>query len=178
MSALLPVAQWLRRRVGAAGPRNPTPRWQDARLAIDELTSAYFAALSFEAAQPPGFERLRDLFIAQGQVVDATRAQPQVLDVATSIQRLQARHAEGSTLRSRVLCVSATTEILGLGAQRACMVVREETRQGGAALALRGAVFLQFVSQAESWKLCAATWADQRMGQPWSLHPEVNEFGC
>jgi hypothetical protein len=176
------VAQWLRRRVGATGPGGPTgganQPWHAAKQAIDALTRGYFDALSFDAARPPDFERLKDLFVAQGLVVDATRAEPQMLDIGTSIRRLQQRHMQGVTLSSRVLCVSATTEILGLAAQRACMVVREELRQGDTKRELRGAVFLQFVAQDGAWKLCAATWADQRMGQPWSLHPEVNEFGC
>lgn len=176
MNALRPFADWINRHVGGAGVGCTDHWWRDAKRAIDEVTDAFFTAVSFDAMQPPAYQKLRDLFIDQGLLVNNAGAAPKALGVAEYTALLRTAHACSETSRYRVLPVSETTDVFGRTAQRACMVVRQGTRRD-VDFELRGAIFFQYVMQSERWLISAAGWDDHRVGQPWALRPEANEFG-
>lgn len=148
----------------------------DVKRALDRLIAAFFAAVSFEAEQPPDYEQLHELFIAEGLLINNTGTGPEISNVEQFIDRRQATFRTGEVSRYRVEELSETTETFGSIAHRASAFVRSGTR-GGSAFESRGMIFTQFVLTAAGWRVSAAAWDDQRPGQVLSGHAEPTEFG-
>lgn len=150
--------------------------WESTTREIDRLTEAFFAAVSFDAQQPPRYDALRELFIDGGRLVNAAAEEPQVLDVAAFAAARQATYRSGDVSSYRVTAVSQASESFGRVAQRACTFVRSGSQRDGRSFESRGAIFFQCVKSSGRWKIVSVAWDDQRPGQPLMTHPEADEF--
>lgn len=144
--------------------------------AIGAVISQFFHAVSFESGESPRYERLHELFIPRGLLINTTGATPEVCHVDQFIAIRQATFRAGKVTRYRVDELSDTTERFGHIAHRASAFVRNGLRDG-VAFSTRGMMFMQFVRTPGGWMISAAAWDDQQPGQMLSGHAEPTEFG-
>lgn len=150
--------------------------WDGAKREIDRLIAAFFAAVSFDNAHAPHPERLRELFIDRGLLVDNAASATRTWDVDGFLARREAAWRAGGVDRFEVAEIAETTAIFGRIAHRASLFVRA-VRGPGREFESRGAIFVQLVCSAGRWRISSAAWDDLRPGQPWATYPEIDEFG-
>jgi len=148
----------------------------EVRRVLDRTIVAFFRAVSFEPGLPPAYERLRELFIARGLLINNTGSSTEISDLEQFIGIRQARFRAGEVTHYRVEEVSETTAIFGNVAHRASVFKRSGTRDNKT-FETRGMIFTQFVRTPGGWLMSAAAWDDQRRGQVLSGHAEPTEFG-
>jgi len=135
----------------------------EVKREIDALMAAFFAAVSFEPGQRPGYERLHELFIAEGLLIRNSGAAPEVATVAGFIEPRRRSVALGALSAFRETELRETTQAFGRVAHRFSVYAKRGVLDG-AGFEGRGAITTQFVATPTGWRISAMAWDDERPG--------------
>ena len=128
---------------------------------FERLTRAFFAAVSFEAGERPGYDAIRDLFIPQGLLIRNTGDAPEVATVDEFIAPRAALVASGALTQFYEGELDARMETFGTVAHRFSSYEKRGV-QNGAPFSARGAISTQFVRTPDGWRMSAMAWDDER----------------
>jgi hypothetical protein len=127
---------------------------------MDELMTAFLAAVSFAAGERPSYGRIRELFIERGLLISQ---RGEVTDVEEFIAPRQATVDSGALTEFEETELTAVTEEFGNVAHRFSGYAKRGVLNGEA-FATRGVISTQFVLTADGWRISAMAWDDEREG--------------
>jgi len=129
-------------------------------LAIAELLRQFFAAVSFPPGGSPEYERLADLFTAEGRLIRNTTELPQDLSVGQFVLDRQRLYATGDLTSFQETELTARTDIFGRIAQR-FSAYQKAGVLNGTEFAGRGVISTQFIHTPAGWKISSMAWDDE-----------------
>jgi hypothetical protein len=128
------------------------------------LTSAFFAAVSFERGGRPDYEALYGLFVVDGgRLIRAGTDEP---DIATIEQFVASRLklVESGTLEQfRETETGARTDVFGSVGHRLSTYAKSGI-SNGVPFAANGVISTQFVHTVAGWRMSSMAWDDERPG--------------
>ncbi len=138
---------------------------ESAKHAIDELTLAFFGALTNREGAQPNVDGLREMFVPNGIVVKSVAGRPpEVLSIDGFIQPRKALLASGALTESSEEEISERTEIsfasMGSVAQRSS-IYRKTSVFDGARFEGRGVKLFQYVLGPDGWRISSVAWEDE-----------------
>jgi hypothetical protein len=133
----------------------------DTEAELARLTQAFFAAVSFEAGGRPGYDAIRDLFIADGLLIRNTGDAPEVTTVDEFIAPRAELFASGALSEFYEGELEAANQAFGTVAHRWCSYEKRGV-QNGTAFAATGAISTQFVLTPDGWRMSSMAWDDAR----------------
>ncbi|HEY1387975.1 MAG TPA: hypothetical protein VGF38_05475 [Ktedonobacterales bacterium] len=130
---------------------------------IDELTAAFFRAVSFDEGKKSSYADLYDLFIESGLLIKNSGPVAEVFTVSQFVAARQKSADSGETLRFREAETAEVTEIFGNVAHR-FSIYEKHGISGGAEIDGRGVISFQFIATPTGWKVSSLAWDDERPG--------------
>jgi hypothetical protein len=128
---------------------------------IDELTVAFFRAVSFEEGERPPYSNLYDLFIESGLLIKNSSSAPEISTVQQFIEPRRRMVESGELTRFRETETAEITEIFGNVAHRFSAYEKHGV-SAGTAIDGRGVISMQFIATPAGWKFSAMAWDDER----------------
>ncbi len=132
-------------------------------MSPDDLTAAFFGAVSFAPGERPDYGAIRALFLPGGRLI---RAIGDTLDVTTVDEFIAPRQAlvdRGALTAFEEYEIEARIEAFGNVVHRFSIYGKRGT-QDGASFEARGAISTQFVNTADGWRIASMAWDDERPG--------------
>jgi hypothetical protein len=133
------------------------------RAALNTLAHRFFAAVSFEPGQRPGYHAIHELFIEGGKLIRNSGAQPEIATVAQFIEPRQRSVESGELSAFSETETAEITEIFGNVAHRFSSYTKSGVL-GGSPFTGRGMISTQFVRTPDGWKISSMAWDDERPG--------------
>ncbi len=134
----------------------------------DELTVAavlrqFFAAVSFRAGGTPEYERLYDLFTAEGRLIRSTTDVPQDLSINQFVLDRRRLYTNGELTAFKEAELTSHTDIFGRVAHRLSAYEKQGVLNG-VEFTGRGVISTQFIHHPTGWKISSMAWDDERPG--------------
>ena len=133
------------------------------RAALDALARQFFAAVSFESGQRPGYHVLHELFIEDGKLIRNSGAQPEIATVEQFVEPRQRSVDSGELSAFKEEETAEITEIFGNVAHRFSTYTKCGML-GGTPFTGCGMISTQFVRTPDGWKISSMAWDDERPG--------------
>jgi hypothetical protein len=130
---------------------------------LDQLTLAFFAAVSFEQGGRPHYQQIHALFIAQGLLIKNSGQVPEISTLQAFIAPRQASVDVGELTRFHEAELSQTTQVFGNVAQRFSTYAKSGTLKG-VAFKAKGVISTQFIRTPQGWRMSSMAWDDERPG--------------
>jgi hypothetical protein len=131
--------------------------------ALDALIRRFFAAVTFEPGQRPGYDTIRELFVEDGRLIRNSGENP---DIATVEQFIEPRLRSVDSGELRAFSETETaeiTEVFGNVAHRFSTYTKNGVL-GGRPFTGSGMISTQFVRTPNGWKISSMAWDDERPG--------------
>lgn len=133
------------------------------RAALDALCREFFAAVSFERGQRPGYHVLHKLFIEDGKLIRNSGARPEITTVEQFVEPRQRSVDSGELTAFNETETAEITEVFGNVAHRFSTYTKSGVL-GGAPFTGRGMISTQFVRTPDGWRISSMAWDDERPG--------------
>jgi hypothetical protein len=133
------------------------------RAALDALIGRFFAAVSFEAGQRPGYHALHGLFVEDGRLIRNSGAAPEITTVEQFVAPRQRSVDSGELSAFTETELAEITEVFGNVAHRFSTYTKRGVL-GGAPFTGRGMISTQFVRTPDGWRISCMAWDDEREG--------------
>lgn len=130
---------------------------------LDQLTTKFFRAVSFEPGATPPFENIYGLFIEAGLLIKNTASTPEISTVSQFIKPRQASVRSGELTCFNEMELAETTEIFGNVAHRFNSYAKSGTLKG-VPFAAQGMISTQFILTPAGWRISSMAWDDERPG--------------
>lgn len=129
---------------------------------LSALMDAFFDAVSFDSG-PPRYERLHELFIADGKLIKNTTEVPEISSVGEFIAPRRELVASGKLASFRELETAEITEVFGQVAHRFSTYSKAGVLDGEP-FEGRGMISTQFIKTPDGWRIASMAWDDERPG--------------
>jgi hypothetical protein len=126
---------------------------------LQAIINAFFEAVSFETGSPPAYERLRDLVLPSGLLINNSGEAPEVATVDEFIEPRQALVDSGELTSFAEFETHAITEVFGRVAHRLSTYGKSGVA-GGTPFSASGVISTQFVLAPDGWRISSMTWDD------------------
>lgn len=130
---------------------------------LDRVINEFFRAVSFEHGRQPPYQRLHDLFIADGKLIKNSGDSPEISTVAQFINPRQAMVDAGELTSFYEGELAGFTEVFGNVAHRLSVYEKRGT-MNGVPVAGKGVISTQFIHTPDGWKISSMAWDDERPG--------------
>jgi hypothetical protein len=131
--------------------------------ALDALVQRFFAAVSFEPGQRPGYHAIHELFIEDGKLIRNSGAQPEVATVEQFVVPRQRSVDSGELSAFNEAETAEITEVFGNVAHRFSTYTKSGVL-GGTPFTGCGMISTQFVRTPDGWRISSMAWDDERPG--------------
>ena len=121
----------------------------------------FFQAVSFEAGERPVYATLRDLFVADGKLINMAGPVPDVMTVDQFIAPRQAAVESGSLAWFEEVELDGETDAFGNVAHRFSRYAKIGKRDG-VEFSGKGMISTQFVRTPDGWRITSMAWDDER----------------
>ncbi len=129
---------------------------------LNELTESLFKAISFNEGSQPNIEKIKDLFIENGLLINCNDDAPQALLVGQFIAHFQLLHRQGHISSLHETEVHHKTKIYDHIAHRYSFYeARSNSDMEPFAVGINT---LQFVKVGQEWKITSMAWNDDNRG--------------
>jgi hypothetical protein len=128
--------------------------------AIDYVTEDFYESLSFMDGELPDLDTVRDLFYADGLLINNSFGKPVSFTVESFIESLQVQMEEGNLLQFMQRELYSKTEIFGRVAQRVSVYEYSFSYYETDNLP-RGINYIQFVQEDDNWRISSMAWNDE-----------------
>ena len=128
--------------------------------AIDYVTEDFYESLSFMDGELPDLDTVRDLFYADGLLINNSFGKPARFTVESFIESLQVQMEEGKLLQFMQRELYSKTEIFGRVAQRVSVYEYSFSYYETDNLP-RGINYIQFVQDDDNWRISSMSWNDE-----------------
>lgn len=135
----------------------------DDEQGIERLFALFLAAFDNTNGAAPGVDRIFDLFIVEGIIVNATTTPPIVSNVRDFVEPRRRILTDGTLTDFSEREVSGRTQIFGAVAQRLSVYEKRGVLRG-VPFETRGMKTSIFVRTEDGWKISALAWDDEREG--------------
>jgi ribosomal-protein-serine acetyltransferase len=129
------------------------------KCAIDELTRAFFGALTNMGGAAPNLDVLYELLLPEAIIIKNIKAVPVVYDVNGFVEPRRTLLTDGSLVDFSEEETSERTEVFGNIAQRFSRYKKSWTSQE-VSFSGSGANSFQFVRTSAGWKIASVVWDD------------------
>jgi len=129
---------------------------------LSTLMNAFFEAVSFDSGTPR-YERLHELFIADGKLIKNTTEVPEISSIDEFIAPRRELVASGRLASFRELETAELTEVFGQVAHRFSTYAKTGLLDGEP-FEGRGVISTQFIKTPEGWRIASMAWDDERPG--------------
>ncbi len=133
---------------------------QTDEQAIDNIVHRFFDLFTNTNNTKPDVQKIRDLFLADGILINNTNEVPEVYDLDSFIRPREEILTNGTLTNFIEKESSHTTEIHGNIAQRTSDYVKSGERND-IAFKGQGKKLMQFVKVNDKWFLSSVLWSDQ-----------------
>jgi len=133
------------------------------RAALDVLAHQFFAAVSFEPGQRPGYHTIHELFIEDGKLIRNSGARPEITTVEQFVEPRQRSVDSGELSAFSEAETAEITEVFGNVAHRFSTYTKRGVL-GGIPFTGSGMISTQFVRTPDGWKISSMAWDDERLG--------------
>jgi hypothetical protein len=130
---------------------------------LTALTGEFLAALSFEHGERPRYEKIRELFIAEGRLIKNSSESPEISGVVEFIEPRRRSVDSGGLTSFHESETAAITEVFGNVAHRFSTYEKRGVLNG-APFAARGVISTQFIRTPCGWRMSSMAWDDERAG--------------
>jgi len=127
------------------------------------LLDEFFAAVSFESGERPAYAKLRDLFTADGRLVNTAPQPPDSAGVEEFIEPRQRMVDSGELTAFLERELAASQDVFGNVAHRLSNYEKRGTKNG-VTFEARGVISTQFVNTPSGWRISSMAWDDERPG--------------
>lgn len=133
------------------------------REAIDRLTADFFSVFSNMDGRLPDVRKLRSLMLNEAVIIKQAESGAEIYTLEEFILPRQKMLSDGTLTDFEEVELSASTDIIGRIARRAC-TYRKAGKLNGDAFEAKGAKLIQFVKVRDAWRISAVAWDDERDG--------------
>jgi len=134
---------------------------EGVRATLEALARRFFAAVSFEPGQRPGYDVLHELFIEDGKLIRNIGAQPEIATVEQFIEPRQRSVDSGELSAFHEAETAEITEVFGNVAHRFSTYTKSGVL-GGVPFTGNGMISTQFIRTPDGWKMSSMAWDDER----------------
>jgi hypothetical protein len=127
------------------------------------LISAFFRAVSFETAQRPAYDAIRELFADGGKLIRAGSKLAETWTVDDFIASRWRMVDSGALTSFRETEIGAITEVFANVAHR-FSTYEKRGMMNGTPIAGRGLISTQFIGTPDGWRISSMAWDDERPG--------------
>ena len=127
---------------------------------IEAATKALYASICFEAGGQPSVERLRDLFMPDGRLMNNNGAAPVVMSVDDFIAAYEQQRAAGHVTAFYEGELSARTELFGKIAHRFSTYEAKFDLAASEPFSV-GINSIQFIKVDDRWRVASMVWNDE-----------------
>lgn len=127
---------------------------------IEAATKALYASICFEAGGEPPVERLRELFMPEGRLIDNNGDEPVVMSVDEFIAAYAQQRAAGHVTAFYEGELSARTELFGKIAHRFSTYEAKFDPAAAEPFSV-GINSIQFIKVDHRWRITCMVWNDQ-----------------
>lgn len=131
--------------------------------AIRAQLQAFFAAVSFNPGERPGYGAIGDLFIEGGRLIKNSGDVPEISTVEQFVTPRQAMVDSGQLTEFREFEIEGTTQVFGNVAHHYCTYGKHGVSDG-VPFDGRGVITTQFVRTPAGWRISSMAWDDERPG--------------
>ncbi len=128
--------------------------------AIDYVTEDFYESLSFMDGELPDLDTVRELFYADGLLINNSFGKPVRFTVKSFIESLQVQMEEGKLLQFMQRELYSKTEIFGRVAQRVSVYEYSFSYYETDNLP-RGINYIQFIQEDDNWRISSMAWNDE-----------------
>ena len=128
--------------------------------AIDYVTEDFYESLSFMDGELPDLDTVRDLFYADGLLINNSFGKPVRFTVESFIESLRVQMEQGKLLQFMQRELYSKTEIFGRIAQRVSVYEYSFSYYETDNLP-RGINYIQFVQEDDNWRISSMAWNDE-----------------
>jgi hypothetical protein len=128
--------------------------------AIDYVTEDFYESLSFMDGELPDLDTVRELFYADGLLINNSFGNPVKFTVESFIESLQMQMEEGKLLQFMQRELYSKTEIFGRVAQRVSVYEYSFSYYETDNLP-RGINYIQFIQEDDNWRISSMAWNDE-----------------
>ncbi len=128
--------------------------------AIDYVTEDFYESLSFMDGELPDLDTVRDLFYADGLLINNSFGKPLRFTVDSFIGSLEIQMEEGKLLQFMQRELYSKTEIFGRVAQRVSVYEYSFSYYETDNLP-RGINYIQFIQEDDNWRISSMAWNDE-----------------
>jgi hypothetical protein len=133
------------------------------RAALDALARRFFAAVSFEPGQRPGYHVLHELFIEDGKLIRNSGVRPEIATVQQFIEPRQRSVDSGELSAFKEAETAEVTEVFGNVAHRFSTYTKSGVLDATPFTGC-GMISTQFVRTPDGWRISSMAWDDERPG--------------
>ena len=141
---------------------------------LDQLTQAFFDAVSFEQGDQPRYHRIHELFVEQGLLIKNSGQVPEISTLTAFIAPRQARVNGGDLTRFHETELSEETQVFGNVAHRFSTYAKSGILKG-VGFEAKGMISTQFMRTPQGWRMSSMAWDDERPGLVIPVDAESSE---
>jgi hypothetical protein len=132
---------------------------------IDRVTRAPYSSICFEEGGKPALDRLRNLFLPEGKLINNNDDTPVMMSVDRFIETINQQLSNGSLRSIYEAEMSSRTELFGKIAHR--FSTYEATfHLDGSERSVIGINSIQMIKTSQSWFVTSLVWNDQSEHRP------------
>ena len=128
--------------------------------AIDYVTEDFYECLSFMDGELPDLETVRELFYADGMLINNSFTQPVKLTASSFVADLEEQIEDGRLTQFMQRELYSHTEIFGRVAQR-ISVYEYSFAYHDTENVIKGINYIQFVQDNDNWLITSMAWNDE-----------------
>jgi hypothetical protein len=133
--------------------------------AIALLTRDLYAAISFEEGEKPNLDRLKNLFLSPGNLINNNEEHPMIWDLEAFIETYRQQISGGAVHSFIEEELSEQTELFGSVAHR-FSTYQARFRAGPSEAVIQGINSIQFIKTGGAWRVVSIIWNDQKEDFP------------
>ena len=130
------------------------------RKVINRLTSDFFELFTNADGKTPNVGNLKNLFIANGVIINNTSGNPEIYDLEQFIAPREKMLTDGTLTNFCENEIHHTTEVFDTIAQRFCLYEKSGSLNGEN-FESKGIKTIQFIKVNEEWKIASVAWCDE-----------------
>ncbi|MEP1093632.1 MAG: hypothetical protein ABJG78_00905 [Cyclobacteriaceae bacterium] len=127
---------------------------------INKLTSQFFGLFTNSDGKVPQVDRIRDIFIEEGMIINNTSGQPLTYNLDSFIEPRKVLLGSGTLIDFSESEISHETQISGNVAQRFSRY-QKSGKLNGKYFETEGMKTIQFVKVDGQWKMSSVAWSDK-----------------
>lgn len=131
------------------------------RIEIDQIVHQFFDLFTNVNDSLPQVNRIKDLFIKEGLLINNTAAEPAIYTLDTFIKPREEILTNGTLTDFREQEITSHTVILDNIAQRSCQY-EKSGKLNGEAFEGKGNKLMQFIKIKNKWMLSSVLWSDEK----------------